>query len=321
MITPRIENLFQLIEYLYSNIDNFKQYDGVISEVHLLHEQYWRLYPPNNFTEKLNLDKLQAEIKDKFEKIQENITRPIQTKANELNIYDPNDHGSLWNRHIGEITKLKDNFSENDLPEIISHKSKYIEYREKTKGETYFELGFFFNELDEILKELFGFFQETDENEFEAFETKVIQANNIPTIQQTIEIKPALKPEAVQIVFGIIKDFFSPEQQPELKRVLETGENAGEKLLFRGNGNRLTDTFKKLIEHDFIPGCQKKDLIKWIISNFTFIYRNEKRDFIYDTVEKIISRNDNPCKSPLIEIKDGQIQKVNQPRIKNTSKY
>ncbi|MDQ3049374.1 MAG: hypothetical protein M3Q95_00665 [Bacteroidota bacterium] len=147
------------------------------------------------------------------------------------------------------------------------------------------------------------------------------QQIGIKTEQDTIEVKPVLKIEAVQIVFETIKDFFNTEQQNELKRVLETGNNASKKLLFRGNGNRLTDTFKKLIEHDFITGCQKQDLINWIILNFTFINQNKVKTFIYDTVEKVISRNYYPCKSPLIEIKNGQIRKVEQPRIKKYSNH
>jgi len=146
------------------------------------------------------------------------------------------------------------------------------------------------------------------------------QQTETKTEQETIEMKPVLKPEAVQIVFDIIKDFFSPEQQTELKQVIETGNKASKKMLFKGNGNRLTDTFKKLIEHDFITGCQKQDLINWIISNFTFTQQNKVKAFIYDTVEKTISRNDNPCKSPLIKIENGQIQKFEQPRTKKYNK-
>lgn len=141
------------------------------------------------------------------------------------------------------------------------------------------------------------------------------------TEQETIEMKPVLKPEAVQVVFEIIKDFFSTEQQPDLKQVIETGIIASKKLLFKGNGNRLTDTFKKLIEHDFITGCQKQDLINWIISNFTYTQQNKVKAFIYDTVEKTISRNDSPCKSPLIKIVNSQIQKVEHPRTKKYNKY
>lgn len=130
------------------------------------------------------------------------------------------------------------------------------------------------------------------------------------TDNETIEIKPTLKTEAVQTVFDILKDFFSPEQQTELKTILETGNNASKKLLFKANGNRLTDTFKKLIEGGFITGCQKQDLIQWIISNFNYLHRNQVKVFLFDTVEKTISRNDTPCKRPLIEINTNGIKKV-----------
>jgi hypothetical protein len=151
---------------------------------------------------------------------------------------------------------------------------------------------------------------------------RINQAETQKKIEQgTIEMKPVLKPEAVQIVFDIIKDFFNSEQQAELKRVIQTGNRASNKLLFKSNGNRLTDTFKKLIEHDYITGCQKQDLINWIILNFTYSQQYKVKEFIYDTVEKTISRNDNPCKSPLIEIFKGQILKVDKSRTKNYNKH
>lgn len=147
------------------------------------------------------------------------------------------------------------------------------------------------------------------------------QQTETKTEQQTIEAKPIFNPKAVQIVFEIIKDFFGTEQQNELKQVLETGNNASQKLLFKDSGNRLTNTFKKLIEHDFITGCQKQDLINWVVSNFDFTHQNKAKAFIHGTVEKTISGNNYYCKSPLIEIENGQIQKVVQPQTKKYNKY
>ncbi len=179
MITPKIKALFQFIEYLHSNIDNFKQYDEVINELHLLDKERNQLKPRHNFKDKLKFDEVQAEIEVKFKVIQENILQPIRTKANELSICNPDEPPTIWNWNVAEITELKNNFSNEDLPEIFSHKNKYIEYRTKTKGEAFFGLGWFFDVLDEVLKELFNYFNETEQNEFEAFETKSIQVNDI----------------------------------------------------------------------------------------------------------------------------------------------
>lgn len=179
MITPKIKALFQFIEYLHSNIDNFKQYDEVINELHLLVKERKQVSPRKNFKDKLKFDEVQAEIEVKFKVIQENILQPIRTKATELNICDLNKTETVWNWNSTEIHQLKENFSKDDLPEIFSQKSKYIEYREKTKGEAFFGLGFFFDNLDEVLKELFDYFKEAEHNEFETFETKAIQVNDI----------------------------------------------------------------------------------------------------------------------------------------------
>jgi hypothetical protein len=45
--------------------------------------------------------------------------------------------------------------------------------------------------------------------------------------------------EVIDQIFGILKDCFPLEQQTELKRILETGQNAQTKLLFNDSGNKL----------------------------------------------------------------------------------
>lgn len=184
MTTPKIKNLFQLIEFLHSNIENFNQYNEVINEVHLLDKERYILNPEKNFADKLKYDEIQAEIKEKFKVIDDNIINPVKSKADELNIWNPNEFETMHNWNIDAICDLINNFSKDDLPEIFSHKSKYLEYRLKTKGETFFTLSFFFSGLDEILKEIFDYFKEpelykTDFNEFEPFEAKTVQVNDI----------------------------------------------------------------------------------------------------------------------------------------------
>jgi len=236
----------------------------------------------------LNGIKIQLpEIKDRFEK------RFEQAVIN-----------FILNDYIEAFDELMQN--KKSVDSYMQYFNQYYEYKEEWRIlETLLQYSLILNRL-EIFNELKRLGFQESENKIE---------------QNSIEIKPIVKPEAVQAVFDILKDFFSPENQNEFKRVIETGSKVNNKLLFKGNGNRLTDTFKKLIEHDFITGCQKQDLIRWIISNFTFIQQNKAKAFIYDTVEKTISRNYYPCKSPLIEIKNGQIQKVEQPRKRKKSNY
>ena len=212
------------------------------------------------------------------------------------------------------IFKYGQNYIKHPRLDELAKLNEFYGIREGELGQRTFAINrimlltkIYFNSLNDTLK----------------IEIEPSQQTETKTEQGTIEMKPVLKPEAVQIVFEIIKDFFSTEQQAELKQILETGNKASSKLLFMDNANRLTDTFKKLIEHDFITGCQKQYLESWIVSNFLFLHNGTPKDFKPKVVNKYVSAGKKtvPCKSPLIEIIDGQIRKAEQPRTKKYSKY
>lgn len=213
MITPKIKALFQFIEYLHSNIDNFNLNNDLIKELEQLDEERQKVSSKKTFKEKLKYDEVQEQIEDKFNIIQENILQPIRTKATELNICDLNKTETLWNWNSTEIHELKEYFSKDDLPEIFSHKNKYLEYRTATKGEAFFGLGFFFDDLDEVLKTLFDFFKETEQNEFEAFESKAIQVNDIGEAVKLFQSGKFKK-------FTLPNNFLNPsttQQQPNIE--------------------------------------------------------------------------------------------------------
>lgn len=115
-------------------------------------------------------------------------------------------------------------------------------------------------------------------------------------------IKPILKTESLDIVFDILKDFFSQEQKPVLKELLQTGNKASEHLIFLDNGNRLADAFKQLKKADVILGCEQKELEKWISENFKFRFRQEIKDFTPRYLNDIISTNKDLCKKPLLNV-------------------
>lgn len=331
MITDRITALFKFIEFLHSNSKNFTQYNENVNELQTLLLERSKLSPSKNFKDKLMYDEMQLILEGKFKILEENIIQLIQAKATELNICDLKKPETLWNWNIGDICSLKEHFNQYDLSEIFIHKSKYLEYRTVTSF-TYFQ-DLFFRHLDGILKELFSYFEEPDQNEFEVFENKAIQVNDISEafnllkngnkkftlpvdfltetkIQQpnnNIDLtphklytpKPCFKPESIDSILKDLNVFFDKTHHAELKRIIEIGGNTTTKLLFRDNGNRLTDYLKRLFETDIITGCAKKDLINWIVENFKYTYRNNQKDFIYKTVEKTISGREQPCKNPI----------------------
>ena len=138
------------------------------------------------------------------------------------------------------------------------------------------------------------------ENKKELMTTSKIEDRKTFTVdikqEQTYVPKPCFKPKSIDRIITTLNDFFDATEHVELRRIIETGSNTNEKLLFRDNGNRLTDYFKRLIEDDTITGCNKKNLINWIIENF----KNIKGDYNYKTVQKTISGNQNACENPII---------------------
>ena len=127
--------------------------------------------------------------------------------------------------------------------------------------------------------------------------------NNLPVQQQlNPEIKPIFSPEKIDTVFKLLKDFFSKNQQPLLRKILETGDDASEFLIFLGNGNRLADAFKQLIKADVITGCHQKELENWIGKNFKFRYRKKIKAFTPRYLNSIISTNKDLCRHPILNV-------------------
>src|SRR5690606_22320691 len=108
MITDRIRSLFEFIEYLHSNTDNFNQFETVLGEARFLKKEKSKLKPDLNFSDKMKSDELQEGIVEKFEVIKENIIIPIINKSIELDICDFSNEnekltGSWRNKYHSEI--------------------------------------------------------------------------------------------------------------------------------------------------------------------------------------------------------------------------
>ena len=161
MITNKIKAMFQFIAFLHTNINSFKQYDENMGELASLYRERVKLKPEDNFIDKQKYDKIEAEISVKSEIIKKNITQSIKHKARELNIYNfQNEPKYNWRNDVikSDLDYLKEKFNTNDISEIITHKEKYYEYKKEIPY-SYF-LVYLFDNLDEILNELFGFFKE-----------------------------------------------------------------------------------------------------------------------------------------------------------------
>lgn len=312
MITEKIKALFQFIEYLHSNIENFNQYNGLIKELESLNEVRSNLKPEQNYKDKLQYNKVQAEIKSKLKTLQDNTTDLIKAKAKELNVCNfDNEPNYFFNGIETEIRQLKDNFSNEVLPLIFKHKNQYLEYRSQTQG-MFLSLQFFFDELDEIAKNLFDYFKDTERNEFEAFEIKAIPVNSIEEAiqgfkkgqtkftlprsflfnttsneepknetlppQQTEKPKPKLNEALIsfsstEIIERIHIELKGYFQGKEAEfKRALQGKQLQEFLLFPHNQNKFVEVFKRLKYNGFLLSTPK-EIKDWICSNFTYQYQ------------------------------------------------
>jgi hypothetical protein len=142
------------------------------------------------------------------------------------------------------------------------------------------------------------------ERDWHAYKQKQYNSTIVEqTLSRKIESKPKFKPEEIQSIYNLLKDFFSEEHQVQFLKILKTGNNATEKLIFSSNGNRLADAFKQLINSDIITGCNKIDLESWIGRNFCYIHRKEVKKYTSKYLNDIISTNKEKCQKPVLNTK------------------
>lgn len=124
---------------------------------------------------------------------------------------------------------------------------------------------------------------------------------------------PQFAKSIIDEVLDILKEHFEENQHLSLRKLLENGSTPPSKLYFLNNGNKLLDTFKKLIESNLITNCNKAELEKWIYTHFKFRNRitKESQNYKLKTINDTISNKTSkpPCKNPLLSIVNGVIIK------------
>jgi len=178
MLPQKIQALFEFIDFLDVHKKEYiEKYIPLCNEVVILDTKRFALNPRKNYVEKQQYDKLHREIGEKCEPVYVNVRNPILNKLKELEIWGGDDAcASIWNWNMPAIFNFKESFEAEDIPQVISYKHKYLSFRTETNN-NFLSLQIIFSNLDEILKDLFDFFKDNDQNEFESFETKTVKVN------------------------------------------------------------------------------------------------------------------------------------------------
>jgi hypothetical protein len=159
--------------------------------------------------------------------------------------------------------------------------------------------------------------------EFEQSVLKVIQPGKEP--EKTDKIKPVKKEEPTPVFkegvaaefYDLVKDYFKPVDQPYLRSLLTEESKVEHPLAFSGSGNQLADAFKQLFEANLIIGCNKAQLISWIMQHFTYSDKGAVKNYSEKYLLDIISSNTKTCQSPILNVRKKEGQFVISPLQRN----
>jgi hypothetical protein len=232
MIPEKIQALLDFIDFLDENKNEYSEkYIPLCEELRELDERRNSLKPNNNYKDKQSYDLIQKEIKEKFAPISENIYKPITSKLQELGIWAGDEvYTSIWNNNISEISDFKRNFAEADTKEIFKYKQNYLDFRTETNNNFLYHSSIF-SYIDEILKELFDFFKDTNKNEFENFEAKTIEVGSFTEITQNLKENLGIN-EKYSI---LTKTFFGEKHKIEPTKILDIKTE----LIFFNMGDKI----------------------------------------------------------------------------------
>ncbi|ROI14619.1 hypothetical protein [Epilithonimonas hominis] len=228
MITENVQNLFDFINFLHSNKDYLLSKQNLIDETNELLQTRKSIKPNDNYKSKIEYDKIQKRISEKFDIVDAEIIFPLKEKIIELNIADISTPIINLNAK-SDLFELQRNFKEDDLKPIFEAKQKYLDFRNETKFDYYLQSFFF--ELDRTLKEFYDFFKDDDFNEFSKLQTNVVTIESLDkqgiekAVMQLISNRNELHFEKfsdfLDYLKNEVKDLDFDERHSEVKRMLE----------------------------------------------------------------------------------------------------
>lgn len=256
------------------------------------------------------LDKLQAALNDLIRLYKRSY--PYSNKQDFIN--------DVLGQTIADVKLLYKHFGSRliwyNVPESPEHSYAYY-YLDLELNECYdyliepeHDIDFYKHYYRSVLK-LFKKFKFKEVTQDTNNVTLTIEPNQSHTTsKQHQAVRPQLNSAVLEDLLPLLHDFFDPSEHQVLRETLTTFETPKTKLLFKSNGNKLTDTFKQLKNADFITGWTKEQLNIFIQESFSYVYRNSVIDYKEKTIEKTLSGNAAPCKNPIIQIKDGSIHRI-----------
>lgn len=206
MINKEIQAIFDFIDFLDANKKEYIDvYLPLCAELETLDKERGSLLPNENYKQKLQYDAIQKKKEEKFRLVYENVYLKSTSKLQELGIWlGDKSYISIKNFIATATNNYKKTFQIEDVNQVQSYTRKYISFRKETNS-NFLSLGIILPDLDEVVKVLFDFFKDNDDNEFELFETKTIKCSSIEEALQLYKKDPQK-----HIRFTLPSSFFTP---------------------------------------------------------------------------------------------------------------
>ncbi|HUH19389.1 hypothetical protein [Albibacterium sp.] len=263
MIPEGIQAIFDFVDYLDSRKQVLiEKFIPLCEELEELRVSKNKLKPESNYREKRQYDILQTEIELKFEPLMTDVYQPITGKLKELGIWS-GDHvfTSIENNISASTSAFKNCFHDIDIDKVNQYKKKYLSFRNDTNS-NFLTLQFVFSGLDEALKELFDFFNDTDDFELEALEHKVIECSSIEDALILYNKNPT---ENIRFAFPSI-DNLNVSKNREVNKV--TSSNLSElSMLIESFRKKMSVPIVEVTRTSFDEALHRVNSLKQIIEN------------------------------------------------------
>lgn len=136
-------------------------------------------------------------------------------------------------------------------------------------------------------------------------------STNKRTTNDKKSIKPVFCEKIINDLFTELKDYF-PNQDEELKLILQTGEDAKKPLVFYGKGIEFGHTMQYLIKGRWITAVNQSQLEAWIGRNFNYFSKSKIRIFTVSRLNQLIS-DSNLTDNKLFQISsDGKFRRTDK---------
>lgn len=276
MITEKVQNLFDFIDWLHSKVDYLLNQQQLVDELNEIRAEQNKLSPTKHFKDKGEYDRLQNLLLEKWPVVEAGIIAPIREKIEFYNIADISTPIINLNA-LGDLLELQRNYDEQDLLKIQKAKNQYIIYRIKTRWQPYFSFGLFFSDLDRDLYEYFKFFEE--DNEVDFISDKTVKVENLEEAVQLLAGKREIGFFSMPKNFDVNADWETQKQQcishnQSIYRRYETNLDNGKK--------QLSDLVFKMLNADkHLNSITDYDLLERQFNQIKSIFSlalNEKMD-------------------------------------------